>query len=276
MGNYELILLEPDAPAQAVGYYFERDLKRKIKHAKIKEPKNYKCKEIDPLGRIIDVTMNKKEDVLESITEALGKSAQKRIVMYGSGDYHHYTYGLCRLADALSEEYGYVHLDHHSDDYPSSSKGINCGSFVNYILEDTNAAKALLIGEYPNPRTTNQLGHGLFDAITESGLRDKNGSRELDKKLSKLPDDVYLTFDLDVMDYDEITTGFDQGTLKRKELLDVISAIKASKNIISADILGFEFRDFAVFFQGGQKTCRLTDCEKLYAEIADRIMGKIK
>ena len=63
--------------------------------------------------------------------------------------------------------------------------------------------------------------------------------RKLESGLESLPQDVYLSFDLDVMDYSLMKTGYPQGSLRHKELMKCIEMIKQSKHIIGSDVLGY-------------------------------------
>ena len=57
--------------------------------------------------------------------------------------------------------------------------------------------------------------------------------------MKRLPDEVYLSFDLDLMCESEMHTDFYQGDVKADELLRAIDIIKKNKKIIGADILGY-------------------------------------
>ena len=214
---WELISLELDRPAEEIGKYFEKELGKKIRR--------YKKEERD----------NSKATICNIINEALGESLKRKLVVYGSGYYHHFTYGLCKHVDKISKDYAYIHFDHHTDIGCSNLATVSCGSFVQSILGDANASAALFIGnDAPNERKDLRLL-----GIREEQLRKKKGFRKLRKKLLKLPGEAYLSFDLDVMLKSLIATNFGQGTTTTEELMKCVSLIKETKHIIGADILGY-------------------------------------
>ncbi len=217
MTLWELVSLELDYPAREIGKYFEKELK--IKRVKCRKEKIY----------------DEKTTICRIVNRALGKSSKRKLVMYGSGFYHHFTYGLCRHADRVSEDYAYIHFDHHDDSRKLRHNRIDCGAFVKDILEDTNASAVLYIGTNApkNLPVPNKL------SIAEYHLRRGKRFQKLEWKLKNLPEEVYLSFDLDVMDKSIIGTVYDQGSLKTRELMKCISLIKRSKHIIGADVLGY-------------------------------------
>ncbi|OGH60207.1 MAG: hypothetical protein A2725_04560 [Candidatus Magasanikbacteria bacterium RIFCSPHIGHO2_01_FULL_33_34] len=114
---------------------------------------------------------------------------------------------------------------------------LNCGTFIKAILQDTNASSALFIGNRP-PKS--QLLKGIPHLyLLEKHLCTGKKFEKLKTKLKHLPDDVYLSFDLDVMDVQAIKTAWDQGTLTIPEIMQCIEIIKQHKNIIGADINGY-------------------------------------
>ena len=263
MGLWELISLEMDYSGETIGDYFENTLGRKIRRNK------YVRKE---------VKQENKETVCNITRRAVAGGQDKKLVVYGCGYYHHYTYGLCKYADRLSEDYGYIHFDHHEDywredmkkDYlrgfskPRLNKDrnrIDCGSFVADILYDTNASALLLVGSTLNRAVPKMLKDKPHESLSEKQFRNKTGMDMFKRRLDKLPEDVYLSFDLDVMEIKYIETAYSQGTLKPKELMAMIEAIKSSKNIISADVLAY----------GGLYN-RTKPGRKLYREIVDSLM----
>ena len=212
--------------------------------------------------------------VANLMEDTLGNTLEKKLVLYGSGAYHYYTYGLCKYADRFSKDYAYVHVDHHGN-YAYGHRNLEelrCGAFVERILlgknsngnKDTKASTAFFVGSkvtgfkkwlgIPLPHT--------YPYILEDQLRKRNGFSRLRNQLSNLPRDVYLSFDLNVMDTSEIYTDYpdDHGSLRTEELLEVLDAIKQTKHIVGADILGFA---------GGR---RETAGFELYKEIVDSIL----
>lgn len=221
MGLYDIVSLELDYPGEAIGKYL-RSTGMNIKRKETAE------KEHDYI---------EKQTICEIVENTL-RGNNRNLVLLGSGYYHHFTYSLCLHADRFSDNYAYIHFDHHNDYFDSTFKTtyIHCGSFVRSILVDTNASSALFIGVRPPKKV---LKSKLHMSLLEEQLRSENGLEKFQKKLSKLPSDVYLSFDLDVLNTKIMHTAYDQGTLKQRELMDMINIIKKTKTIISADIVGY-------------------------------------
>ncbi len=265
MGLWELISLEMDYSGETIGDYFQNTLRRKIKR------NEYSRKE---------VMQYDKETICNIMKRAVAGGEEKKLAVYGCGYYHHYTYGLCKRADRLSENYGYIHFDHHEDYWRGDMKKsflkscrslnsesnddmdrIDCGSFVADILYDTHASGLLLVGSTIDRAVPRMLKHKVHESIVERQFRNKTGMDMFRRRLDKLPEDVYLSFDLDVMDIKFIETAYSQGTLKPKELMAMIEAIKDSKNIISADVLAY-----------GGILDRTKPGRKLYKQIVDSLI----
>lgn len=213
MNSWDIYSLEAEASGQLVGSFFEDKLNGQIKRVR----DAYRGKE------------NKR--VLRKILSQKIKSKKKVLALCGTGSLHHYTYGLCMLANSRSRSYGYIHIDHHND-YSSGiyeNNTLSCGSFVKQVLEETNVSDARFIGPIGDIRLIN------YPQIRKpEQIKPKN----LEELLRRLPREVYLTIDLDVMDNEEISTDWDQGFLKRDELFGIVSMIRAKKEVIGADVHG--------------------------------------
>lgn len=225
MGLYDIVSLELDYSGKEIGRYL-RSTGMNLKRKETNE------KEHDYI---------EKQTICEIVENTL-KSNNKNIVLLGSGYYHHFTYGLCLHADRFSEDYAYIHFDHHNDYFDSGFRPtyIHCGSFVRSILVDTNASSAFFIGNKPPEKTLKSKPHL---SMLENQFRSKTGLKRFQRNLSKLPNDVYLSFDLDVLNTKIMHTAYDQGTLKLKELMHMLDMIKETKTIISADIVGYADTD---------------------------------
>ncbi len=233
MSLYELVSLEADISARLVGEFFKKE--------------GYDIRRSD----LTDLCMRgTKATIRQLIDHELPADNKKRIVVYGSGAYHHYTYGLYLNATRKLSKHGYIHFDHHADyrctffAYPES---LNCGAFVKEMLKDSGASGALFIGSIPPAEKRPGCPLGFqHPSISEDQLRKrkrflKSGAKYdlLDLYLSELPGNVYLSFDLDVLAPSEILTDYSRGTMKTEELIGIIEVIKTKKHIISADVLGF-------------------------------------
>lgn len=198
----------------------------------------------------------KKEDLYKNnllkSTQIINPEESRIMATIGHGSYHHLSYGLCKLADSLSKGYLYIHIDHHIDSWRPEhlllNEGIiNCRNFVPYILEDTNAVTALFLGDNFNllkpdwgyDKARKLLGKKECKYMKEmaSGKFEIN---DLERLLDSVNvEDVYVTFDLDVMHAKEVITGYDRGVLSKSGLFEAIEAIKKHKKIIGADIAGY-------------------------------------
>ena len=229
MGLWEIISLETDYSGEAIGSYFEEELGMKIRRVRFMKKEE---------------VVYTKTGIIDLASFALRDKLERKLVLYGSGAYHHYTYGLCNHADKISSNYAYIHFDHHHDHYDKHGREsglLSCGAFVAELLEDTNASAAMLIGSMLGNQEP--VNNKIYLDMTEKHLRRRGGFRRFERELSEIPENVYLSFDLDVMDKKYLQSAYDQGTLKPKELFKLIDMIKKNKRIIGADVLGFAGMD---------------------------------
>jgi arginase family enzyme len=180
-------------------------------------------------------SMNK-DSVAKTISNCI-KTDSKVLALYGHGGYHFFTYGLAMLANRLSDEFGYIHIDHHDDSWFINWDEITCASFVQQICNDTHiygsCSRMLYIGNDGGARHGAYRGNAIrYDEIMGVSL--------VEEALDKLKvNDVYVSIDLDVMDLKEVRTAFDRGNMKAEKLYTIVEQIKQRKNIISADIVGY-------------------------------------
>ncbi|MFH0752683.1 MAG: arginase family protein [archaeon] len=264
MEPWKLISLETDIPGEYIGEYFEK--------------KGYNITRVENLFGDI---LYDKEDICEFFDKKLGHIDRRKLVLYGSGSYHHYTYGLCKRADKISNNYLYIHFDHHTDytsvmyekDYISMKHGrptrsrLSCGSFVDQILTDTNASALFFVGSIPRNEDKD-----LHLGIRESTLESEEGPAVLKKQISSLPNEVYLSFDLDVMHISEIKTDYNQGIMTTELLLKTVEIIKENKNIIGADILGLSKEEFKGLWLSRTRNKGHSKGLKLYKKLVDLLI----
>lgn len=171
----------------------------------------------------------------------------KVLTIYGHGNYHHYTYGICKhVAWPRSNDYLYTHIDYHTDDARSRSftkksglifKELSCGAFT-HDIKDYGAKNFLFLGcdVKCGPRTTRTYNQRkLQNAVKKGGLKPLIARILRGKRC----DDVYLSMDLDVLRNEDMVTGYQQGDLNLEQLLEIVGTIREEKNIIGADILGY-------------------------------------
>ena len=234
MVDWQIISLETEPTACVIGDYFEAIFKDKIMRIKA------------------NINMYYKKTSIDMLIKSIVKSTETRKLILGcSGYFHHYTYGLCRHADNHSQNYGYFHFDHHNDfwSYMPKRKEIHCGGFVDQILQDTNASAAFFVGTKVMTWPKGKIFPRYLPNISEEELRSKggfirkSGTNLLEERISHLPHDAYLSFDLDVLSKSEMFSDFNQGDMGEQDLLSALNIIKRNKQIIGADIFGYAGKD---------------------------------
>lgn len=241
--DWQIVSLEMDETGKELGRYFAKRAKN--------------LKRVHLSDELYD-----RDDLAKKIRRIV-VPGRKTLAIYGSGRFHHYTYGLCKAADRLSDGYCYIHFDHHDDYAANNPQRLECGSFVNAILEDTHATSAIFIG------TSIPWTNSIY-SIDCSGKEQTSPS--LEKILKKTTRDVYLSFDLDVMDMSEITTDYFGGDMEANELVRLIKMIKGKKRIISADILGYSRNGLDCYYNRGSDKPSPEKSKQLYEKIAKAIL----
>lgn len=282
--EWKLYALELDSSGRQIGEFFESQ--------------GYPVNRVNPIeGReslLLDFC-TLPETIEEMIAEAVPVKG-KVLALSSHGHYHHLTYGLCKRADKLSREYGYIHIDRHNDLFgmglERNSPNIHCGRFVKKLCENTNVGKTKLrpdvffIGCYV------PLAEGIFylpalqyafTGVIGGAISDMFCS--FDRHLDRLPEDVYVTVDLDVLAPPEVRTAWDRGSMKAEKLYQIIRKIKSRKSIISADIVGYTTSNMPMSMYDGDKDFLFEDVRdepeppfaksmKVYKTLADIIMEK--
>jgi hypothetical protein len=193
------------------------------------------------------------EEVLAHLT-----SESKPLVIYGHGNFHHYTYGLCAHLTKNLKKYTYCQIDYHSDEGkgyrpartggwgvprlkkkpPKGSVRLDCGSFVR-DLKDHGVTDWLYLGcntsRHKNKRVQGADQQHLNDHKTSKSL--KPFVEGMAKKLKTKR--AYVSMDLDVINSLDIATGYGQGSIRLEDLIEMYNAIRDTKEIIGADILGY-------------------------------------
>ncbi len=197
--------------------------------------------------------------ILEETEEVLThlSSEGKPLVIYGHGNFHHYTYGLCAHLTKNHKKYTYCQVDYHSDEGkgyvatraggmglgsrlkkkpPKGSVRLDCGSFVR-DLKHHGVTDWLYLG-CNTGRTDNKRVQGADQKdLQDFKLTLKPFVEGMAKKLKTKR--AYVSMDLDVIHSVDIATGYGQGSIRLEDLLEIYSAIRDSKEIIGADILGY-------------------------------------
>lgn len=263
--EWKLYSLEMDDAGRKIGEFFEKE--------------GYPIERANPGEGIADIEqfipdckrIIHKQAIEEAVAGCI-KSDSRVMALYGHGGYHFFTYGLAMLANRLSDEFGYIHIDRHHDSWFDSNEQLSCGAFVRQILAYTHVhgyeRNMLYIG-------ANNVEAGGFSRAGMLGihaLRENSFEFEFHEKM---PEYVYVTIDLDVMHREEVRTAFEREDLRLDEIKAILNRIKQKKRIISADVLGFTetnapYTNMPYIF--GQGIPSFEKSMGVYKEIADIIM----
>jgi hypothetical protein len=250
MTDWKLLVLENDDGSKELGDFFEKIWADGV----VRKQLAHGC-------------FNRKETVTSELGKATEGLEGKILTIYGRGNYHHYTYGLCNsIAKARSNDYLYIHVDKHTDADYSKDK-LDCASFTRNLLEEPEAKDLIFIGSDDDTGKNTSSDYTLFyqKDLLSDGPKDDIRKKLRERKQS----DVYCSFDLDVLQKTDMYTRFFQGKIGVKDLLQIISVIQEEKNIISADMLGY--CDLYIAYQNWatREVSFLT-----YAVLAAKITGK--
>lgn len=223
-------------------------------------------------GFIPDMQKPISKEIVKKAIAGCIQADSRVLALYGHGGYHFFTYGLAMLANRLGRDFGYIHIDHHHDTWYFNWDELKCGAFVRQICQDTRV--------YGFRRNIFYIANdkveasGFFGAGMAGTALLRNNS--LDFALNeKMPEDVYVTIDLDVMDRREVRTAFDRGDLKLDELKAVLGNLKQKKRIIGADICGFAETNQPCAdpsYYAGKDIPSFGQSMKVYKGLADIIM----
>ncbi|MDP6627627.1 MAG: arginase family protein [Methanopyri archaeon] len=77
----------------------------------------------------------------------IGRDDDLLVVLNGSGDHHHHTYGVCRgIVEQDGEEYTVIHFDHHGDSRVPQGF-LDCGNYLGELVKGSELArKGIIIG----------------------------------------------------------------------------------------------------------------------------------
>lgn len=260
---WNMYSLEMDNDGQKIGDFFH--------------DKGYNLSRVNPLQDVSETLEEHNEkgvarERIERLVADVVSSDSRVLALMSHGGQHHFTYGLCKLADKISKKYGYIHIDNHQDDgsqFYQSNDGIylkhsingganadysvlECGYFTNQICLFTNVNQI-------NPRDRQRIiignetcvGHNrdreyqrrFLEKVGNPHVNLNKSLAGLEKDLAELPDEVYVTIDLDVLKPDEVRTAFTRGVMSMAELIHIVNAICNSKTVIGASILGYTERN---------------------------------
>lgn len=174
------------------------------------------------------------------------------VTVYGHGNYHHYTYGITHhVMIPRSKRFMYAHIDYHTDDGMGSFRkkdgkeihALSCGSFTRAI-KNHGARAYMYIGT--DVRCGTQKKRIKQDTIEMKSWSSSKLRKPLLKNFimtearKKRTKDTYVSIDLDVVRYEDCATGYQQGKISLEDILEIVEALKDCKNVVAADILGYQ------------------------------------
>jgi hypothetical protein len=287
MGAWQLLSLEMDSGGKDIGRFFEEDLSLSIKRSSLDEL----------LARAGDITNQEteiykelswlqsknvifsKERLMNAMSALTAGINEPILAVYGSGFFHHYTYGLCTVASKLSKAFCYIHIDRHTDCYPSGVRrdykrsGIIAPSdFVEDLRNDktNNAKDVIMIGAF-----VGGWCKGIHSVLYEFAMDKRKTLEELAAFLDDTRDDVYISIDTDVMLKEEVITyneDYDRGLLDKAQLFSIISLIKSRKRVVGADICGYKCSTYGFESREAFEEMRIRSLN-LYKDTAELIIS---
>lgn len=224
--NWQIVCLEVDEESIAVGDFLRDIWPARVSRIAVKPELDV---DLEIVGR------NYLRDLLHEFED----KKSRILTVYGSGKYHHFTHGILEtLADARSQNYTYVHIDQHTDNYPiydvsRNGEILTCANFVSRIPINTKAIAVKYVG------CKKQLnGVRQADIAETEELEDNNLELKLERLLRNTPFDAYVSIDLDVLKFAQMATGWTRGDMGCDTLIKTIKYLRTHKNILSADSLG--------------------------------------
>lgn len=166
------------------------------------------------------------------------------MVFLGSGYYHGFTFNINRELFNKGASHDLIVFDQHSDYQRidgADKCGVGCANWMNYF-NSRFYSKSLIIG----------LGRNEAKERFPSKIMTTGSAMErLDEKLSRLSDNVYVSYDLDVISYDKYGEWYSpeisnsehwiRDTSDAVTLYNVLEATKkilAAKQVIGVDVCG--------------------------------------
>lgn len=186
------------------------------------------------------------------------------LTTYGSGYCHNLTSALLTVvADPLSKQYCYVHIDQHADNDEIKDHLIDCANFVSEIPYVTNTISVKHIGS-----TCMAPGIEPKDHVSVRQLQKEGTATAIAELFADTPQDTYVSIDLDVLLNEDMHTDFPDGEMPINMLLNVLRTLKTTRNLIGVDVLGLSYRYYQPSYNLFQKS------KLVYAMIAGIFLGK--
>lgn len=189
------------------------------------------------LSNMKNVNCYCEKESLVSIYKTLKKKKKSKVTFIGNGNYHYVTYLLLK---EIKTPFTLVLFDHHTDMMDSPAEDlVTCGSWVLRALrKDPYLKKVIIIGvdrELVRPimKSSYSRVEVLSKEMIGQGLNLKEYlSEHIETK------NVYISIDKDVLSPSEVTTNWDQGSMKLSQLSNAVRYLCENKKICGMDVCG--------------------------------------
>lgn len=179
------------------------------------------------------------EEGKQKIEERMKAYSPNAIHFIDSGNYHY----VSKLwMNKIKESFVLVVVDHH----PDTQRGLleelsSCGGWVQEVLkENPYVKKVLLLGvKQELIEQIEPIEKSFEDKIkvyTEEQLKQQEGWLQLAKEPIEAP--IYISIDKDVLDIQEASTNWDQGTLTLENVKEMITLLQDKQKLLGVDIAG--------------------------------------
>ncbi len=195
------------------------------------------------------------------------------VTWMGSGDFHHVSALLVSLiGEARNIPLTVIQFDNHPD-WVSCRRGIHCGSWIRYILDNRLAQRVVSIGStstdlawpefkgaglghvaasrlvlFPGARMHSMVlgdyGYGQGHdqkgrRITWRGNSSVFSERSAARVLQAIETEaIYITIDKDVLAASDADTNWDQGQMRRGDLTAWLKVLASHHKVLGLDVLG--------------------------------------
>lgn len=197
------------------------------------------------------------------VRAGLDDDARPLLTFMGSGDFHHVSALLVRLASerAPEEAITVIHFDNHPD-WVRYQNGLHCGSWVATAARLPSVRKVITMGvcssdilppgskegdasliqdgvlelyahAAPNGGTLDLFGKDFatIQSLGEDGFADFLATRIE-------TDSIYITIDKDVLRPDDAATNWDQGQMTLTYLQRLLGVAAKGRRLVGADVIG--------------------------------------
>ncbi|HLR35579.1 MAG TPA: arginase family protein [Tissierellales bacterium] len=174
--------------------------------------------------------------------ERLKRRKNKGITFIGSGNYHYVTY---LLMSEIKIPFTLILFDHHTDMIkPIHESILSCGSWVLEAIDSISMLKKVIIIGVRKDLTEaipSCLNMKVSTVLKDEILQGNVLENEKIKKdiISKIPtSNVYISIDKDVLCNSDVLVNWDQGSMRLRQLMDIVQHINKYKNIYGVDVCG--------------------------------------